>query len=75
MDFTTIFSSLWSAGQTLGDVASTLAAFFTSISDYRMWRSMGWLMLGVAMLTGGILLWNKDTVASLAGTAAKAAAL
>jgi hypothetical protein len=44
----------------LSDTANALVAFFTTITDYRMWRSLGWLLLGAGMITAGLLLLAKD---------------
>ncbi len=54
----------------LSDTAGVLVAFFTTITDYRMWRSLGWLILGILMIAAGLGLWAKDSViGGLAGRA------
>lgn len=62
-----LFSSLWnglaSAGSGLSDTANALVAFFGTITDYRMWRSLGWLLLGIVLIGAGLALLAKDTVA------------
>jgi hypothetical protein len=42
-----------------------------NVSDYRMWRSLGWLLLGVLLMVIGFVVWNKKSI----GAAAKAAVL
>lgn len=52
----------------LTDTGSALIAFFTTVTDYRMWRSLGWLLLGIVLIGAGLVLAAKDTVAgSVAG--------
>lgn len=53
----------------LSDTANALIAFFTTITDYRMWRSFGWLLLGIAMIAAGLLLLAKDSAAGAVGRA------
>lgn len=47
------------------DVGAALIGFFSTITDYRMWRSLAWLLLGVASIIGGIVLWAKTRAAGL----------
>lgn len=58
-----ILSGLGLSGLT--DTAGVLVAFFTTITDYRMWRSLGWLLLGIVMIGSGLALWAKDSAGSL----------
>lgn len=52
----------------LTDTGSALIAFFTTVTDYRMWRSLGWLLLGIVLIGAGLALAAKDTVVgSVAG--------
>lgn len=46
-----------------------------ALVNYRMWRSLGWLLLGLVLLTMGFLLLNRKGIEGAAGTAAKAAVL
>lgn len=48
----------------LADPLSFLKAVWLNISDYRMWRSLGWLILGIVLMGFGIALWLKKTIAS-----------
>jgi hypothetical protein len=40
-----------------GDVASALSAFYAKVTDGKMWRSLGWLALGVLLIIFGLVLW------------------
>lgn len=48
---------------------------WTRLTDYRMWRSIGWLVLGVMLAGWGFLLWNRKAIASGVASAAKLAAV
>lgn len=64
--FSGLLSGLGLSGLT--DTAGVLVAFFTTITDYRMWRSLGWLVLGILMIAGGLAMWAKDSaLSSIAG--------
>ena len=41
---------------------NVLAAFFDAITNGRMWRSLGWLLLGGVMMALGLTLWLKAEV-------------
>lgn len=41
------------------DVGITLMAFFEEITDFRLWRSLGWLLLGLLMMVAGAVTWLK----------------
>lgn len=38
-------------------VQNALSAFYDKITDGKMWRSLGWLLLGAALIITGIGLW------------------
>lgn len=44
---TAVFSSIQNA----------LSAFYDKLTDGKMWRSLGWLLLGVALMLLGVVLW------------------
>lgn len=46
----------------LSDVGSVLLGFFGAVTDGTMWRSLGWLLLGVIMMFAGLALWTKTEV-------------
>jgi hypothetical protein len=55
-------------GATFADTAHALAAFYDKITDGKMWRSLGWLALGlVLMITGTALLLRRPLEAGAAG--------
>jgi len=54
----------------LGDTLSFSKAVWLNVSDYRMWRSLGWLLLGILLMILGFLAWNRGAVASAARLAA-----
>jgi len=69
-----VIGGITSDVQAIGDVAAALEAFFSAITDAKMWKSLGWLLLGVAFLTMGILLWLRipQRAANIGTTAARA---
>ena len=41
------------------ELASGIGAFYDAVTDGKMWRSLGWLLLGAILLILGIMLWLK----------------
>lgn len=41
------------------DVGVAIMAFFVEITDFRLWRSLGWLLLGLVMMAAGAVAWLK----------------
>jgi hypothetical protein len=41
----------------LAGIAGALEAFFQALTDGKMWRSLGWIILGIVLLILGVLLW------------------
>lgn len=60
--FANIFGSLFGAGQALGDVASSLVAFFQTITNPLMWRSIGWMLLGFIMMAAGAAMLLRSRI-------------
>lgn len=60
--FESLISALIPGLSGLSDVGSALVAFFDTITNGRMWRSLGWLLLGVVMMAAGLTLWLKTEV-------------
>lgn len=54
----------------LGDTLSFSKAVWLNVSDYRMWRSLGWLLLGIILMILGFLAWNRGAIAGAAKLAA-----
>lgn len=46
----------------LGPVLS----FLSDLTDIRLWRSLGWIFLGVALLVIGVVLWVRGSLGSIA---------
>ncbi len=38
-------------------LAQTLTAIWTNLRDYKMWRSIGWLLLGIVLMFLGVSWW------------------
>lgn len=72
MDFTGLLAGLFSGAGLSGltDVGASLIAFFGSITDGAMWRSLGWLLLGVLLMAAGLGLWVRSGVVSTMRSAA-----
>jgi hypothetical protein len=51
--------AIWSG---ITDTTNALVLFFATITDYTMWRSIGWLLLGLALIGGGLALLAKSAI-------------
>lgn len=58
-----------------GGALQLLAGVSLALFNYRMWRSIGWLILGILMMWWGFLLWNRKGIAAGAKAAATVAAV
>lgn len=56
----------------LGDSLSFTKAVWLNISDYRMWRSLGWLLLGIVLMILGFVVWNRKAITGVAAKAGMA---
>ena len=45
-------------------VQNALTGFYDKLTDGKMWRSLGWIILGVLLMFIGISLYLKKTIAS-----------
>jgi hypothetical protein len=43
----------------LAGIAGSLEAFFTAVTDGKLWRSLGWILLGASLVYTGIFLWLR----------------
>jgi hypothetical protein len=43
----------------IDEVAGAVTGFFGVLTDVTLWRSLGWLLLGVALIILGLYLWLK----------------
>jgi hypothetical protein len=50
----------------LSDSLSFTKAIWLNVSDYRMWRSLGWLLLGIVLMILGFVVWNRKAVGAAA---------
>jgi hypothetical protein len=59
----------------LGDVAAALKAFYSAVTDGKMWRSVAWILLGALLVFNGIVLWLRipQRGAAVAAAGARAA--
>lgn len=74
---TTIVDDL-SGATTLTDAEKGIdvaVRFFQVLTDGAMWRSLGWLLVGAALFTFGLLLILRAPIERGIGEAAKAVAL
>jgi hypothetical protein len=54
----------------ISDTVSFSKLVWLNVSDYRMWRSLGWLLLGVVLLVLGFVAWNRKAIQSVGKLAA-----
>lgn len=64
-----------SGASDIDKLTGTFFAFFSDVTDGAMWRSMGWLMLGVAVLIFGLALWLRTPIEHAIGDTIKAVAI
>lgn len=55
-------------------VAHIIGDIGKALTDGKMWRSVGWILLGIIVFGFGLLLWLRKPVEQAIGTAAKAVA-
>ena len=41
----------------LKGIAGGIEAFFSAVTDGKLWRSLGWLLLGIILIIAGVYLW------------------
>ena len=41
----------------LGGLLTTINAIWANLRDYKMWRSLGWLALGIVLMLLGASMW------------------
>lgn len=47
----------------LAGIAGSLEAFFGALTDGKMWRSIGWILLGILLMLLGVALWIGPSAA------------
>lgn len=53
----------------ISDAVNLTKLVWLNVSDYRMWRSLGWLLLGLLLMILGFVVWNRKAIASAAAVA------
>lgn len=48
------------------DPVSFAKAVWLNVSDYRMWRSLGWVIIGLVLMILGFVVWNRKAIAAAA---------
>lgn len=43
------------------ELAGAVTGFFRVITDAALWRSLGWLLLGLALMVMGLVLWLRKS--------------
>lgn len=41
-------------------------SFLGDLTDIHMWRSLGWILLGILLLVGGVILWLRSGLGNIA---------
>lgn len=59
----------------LAGIAGSMEAFFAAVTDGKLWRSLGWILLGIVLIMAGIYLWIAPAAGRAAAQAAPLAAL
>jgi purine-cytosine permease-like protein len=52
---------IWSG---ITDTTNALVIFFATLTDYTMWRSIGWLLLGTILIGAGLAMFARDSAVS-----------
>ena len=52
------------------DTVSFAKLVWLNVSDFRMWRSLGWLILGIVMMIIGFVIWTRKALPGIGGLAA-----
>lgn len=47
-----------------GKGLALLSTIYATLTNYRVWRSLGWLLLGILVTVLGLLIWSRRTLAS-----------
>jgi len=50
----------------LAGIAGAAEAFFTAVTDGKLWRSLGWVLLGIILVMAGVYLWIVPPAANKA---------
>lgn len=47
----------------IDNIGATLEAFYDDITDGKLWRSLGWIVLGILLIIAGLYLWVRTSKA------------
>lgn len=65
-DVTATANSAFGALSDLGKIGAVLKSIYDAVTNGKMWRSLGWLLLGIILIIFGLIMWlGKDAVKSL----------
>lgn len=42
--------------------AGEIGVVWATVTNYRMWRSLGWLLLGILMIILALVIWNRGAI-------------
>lgn len=48
-------------GVNFSSVQNALTGFYDKVTDGKMWRSLGWLLLGILLILSGLAMWLGPT--------------
>lgn len=51
--------------------AGEIGVVWATVTNYRMWRSLGWLLLGILLIVTALAIWNRGAIAKAADLAGK----
>lgn len=53
-----LFSGVSDTASALAGIGGVLGGLVSALLDVTMWRSLGWLWLGLLLLLWGVLIWT-----------------
>ena len=72
-DIQSIFTGVADTAHAIDAVGAALGAAGELISDKYMWRSLGWILIGVFTMFLGIIYWIRQPLEAAIGTVGGAA--
>ena len=58
-DIISMFSTIMDTPHAIAAAATSMEKFWKTLTDKYMWRSLGWIIIGLIILVAGILSWMK----------------
>ena len=68
-------SAAQGGGINFSSIQNALTAFYDKVTDGKMWRSLGWIILGVVLMFIGIMVLLRKPIEGAVGTVASAVKL